>query len=212
MRTDELIEWLARGAGAAPRQLVARRIGAACGFGLVVSVVLALGLMGPLPAWMFETPAPWMKLAYTGLLALAAAWLAARAARPGARLASPIRALALVVGGMAAGALAFTATFTSPESRLAALMGQTWLSCPWNVLALSLPALAIGFWAMRGLAPTRPRQAGFAVGALAGALGAMGYSLICPEIAPAFVATWYTLGVALTAALGAALGRRLLHW
>jgi hypothetical protein len=80
------------------------------------------------------------------------------------------------------------------------------------VLALSLPALAAALWALRDLAPTRPRAAGAAAGLLAGSIGAIGYALHCPEAAIAFVAAWYTAGIALTGALGAALGPRVLRW
>jgi len=77
---------------------------------------------------------------------------------------------------------------------------------------LSLPALAGALWALRGLAPTRPRAAGLAAGLLAGGLGAFGYALSCTELSPAFVAIWYSLGIALAGALGAALGPRILRW
>ncbi|MFM8989141.1 MAG: NrsF family protein [Alphaproteobacteria bacterium] len=43
-------------------------------------------------------------------------------------------------------------------------------------------------------------------------MGAIGYALHCPEAALAFVATWYTAGIALAGALGAALGPRVLRW
>ena len=92
------------------------------------------------------------------------------------------------------------------------LMGNTALLCPWLVLALSLPALGLSFWAMRSLGPTQLRMAGFAAGLLAGAVGAFGYSLACPEASAAFVSVWYTLGIALTGVLGAALGPRVLRW
>jgi hypothetical protein len=46
----------------------------------------------------------------------------------------------------------------------------------------------------------------------AGALGAFGYALACDELALPFVAAWYTLGVLLTAGLGALLGPRVLRW
>lgn len=212
MKTDDLIDMLARGAGAAPRAVVARRLSPACAVGLAVSAGLALLLIGPLPASMFETPAPWIKLGYTGALALAAAWLAAHAARPGASLAMPRRAVVGVVLAMVAFAAAATLFRTPPGERSSALLGETWFLCPGVVLILSLPNLFLSLWAMRGLAPTRPRLAGFSCGLLAGAIGAFGYSLACPEAAPGFVAIWYTLGVLLTGLLGAALGARLLRW
>lgn len=77
---------------------------------------------------------------------------------------------------------------------------------------MSLPALAAALWALRGLAPTRPRHAGFAAGLLAGAVRACGYALACTESSPAFIAAWYTLGILLTGCLGAALGPRVLRW
>ena len=72
--------------------------------------------------------------------------------------------------------------------------------------------MGAAFWALRGLAPTRPRAAGLAAGLLAGAVGATGYALSCSELSMAFVAIWYTLGIALAGGLGALLGPRLLRW
>jgi hypothetical protein len=97
-------------------------------------------------------------------------------------------------------------------ARMQALLGRSWSTCPWSVLLLSLPALVASLWAVRGLAPTQPRAAGFAAGLLAGSVGAFGYSLACPEASPGFVAVWYTLGIALTGTVGAVLGPRALRW
>jgi hypothetical protein len=102
---------------------------------------------------------------------------------------------------------------TEPSgARMQALLGRSWSTCPWSVLFLSLPALAASLWAVRGLAPTQPRAAGFAAGLLAGSVGAFGYALSCPEASPGFVAVWYTLGIALTGTVGAVLGPRVLRW
>jgi hypothetical protein len=77
---------------------------------------------------------------------------------------------------------------------------------------LSLPALAGALWVLRSLAPTRPRAAGFAAGLFAGAAGAFGYAFACVEESAAFIALWYSLGIALAGALGALLGPRVLRW
>jgi hypothetical protein len=160
---------------------------------------------------LFVDPGPWLKLAYAGGLAVGAAWLAARLGRPVARIDGPVRVLLLVVALMALlGALALLAA--PPGGRLAALFGHSWQRCPFNVLALSLPALAGALWALRGLAPTQPRAAGLAAGLLAGALGALGYALSCTELSPAFIAVWYSLGIGLAGALGCALGPLILRW
>ncbi len=211
MKTQALIEILARGAGPAPRAVVARRLLPAAAAGALASAALAIGLQGPLPAALLATPAPWIKLAYALSLAAAAGWLTARLARPVAPCRGPARSVLGVVLLMAlAGALAWADT--PAQGRRAALMGQAWLTCPWNVLLLSTVPMALALWAVRGLAPTRLRAAGAAAGLMAGALGALGYSLSCPEASATFVAVWYTAGMAMSAALGAALGPRVLRW
>jgi hypothetical protein len=211
MKTEHLIDLLARGAGPAPRGVVARRLLPAAGLGLGLAALLALTLIGPVPAAMFATPAPWLKLGYTGALALAAGWLAARLAQPVARLTVPRQA---VVGVLVAMLLLGSASWlaTPAPDRLAAITGHSWQGCPWNVLLLSVPGMAAALWAVRGLAPTRLRAAGAAAGLMAGALGAFGYAFSCTENSPAFVALWYTLGMGLSALLGAWLGPRVLRW
>lgn len=211
MRTDELIEMLARGAGPAPRAVAARRLAPAAGLGVAASALIAVGLYGPIAPQMYGSPAPWIKFAYAASLALAAAWLTARLARPVARLAAPRRAVLAVFAAM--GALgAATLLGTEPGARATALLGYSWSTCPWSILALSLPGLGAALWAVRGLAPIRPVAAGFSAGLFAGALGAFGYSLSCPEASPAFVALWYSIGIGLSGAAGALLGPRVLRW
>jgi hypothetical protein len=211
MKTDQLIEMLARNAGPAPRALAAKRLTPAATLGLLSSALIAIGVLGIIPAALFATPTPWIKLAYGGALAMAATWLTARLSRPGAPTRQARLTTAAVVVTMAL--VGFTSLMQeSSGSRWQALLGHSWATCPWSVLALSLPALAASLWALRGLAPTRLRQSGFAAGMLAGAVGACGYALACPESSPAFVAAWYTLGILLTAGLGAALGPRVLRW
>ncbi len=211
MKTQSLIDMLAKGAGPAPQAPVLRRLAPAMAVGLFASALFALLSMEPIPAAMYTTPAPWMKLIYGASLALAAGWLTARLARPVARTQWPLRAILAVFASMLAwGAL--TLLTSAPDQRMAALLGEMWLVCPRNVLLLSLPALAGALWALRGLAPTQLRAAGFNAGLMAGALGAMGYSLVCSEVSATFVAVWYSLGILLTGLLGAVLGPRLLRW
>lgn len=211
MRTDELIDLLATGAGSSPRAVAARRLAPAAALGLSASVAGALLVLGPIPAELFATEAPWLKLAYAGALGAAAAWLAARLGRPAARTEGPARLLIGVVAAMAL--LGALAVLTAPaDGRMATLLGHSWSRCPLNILVLSLPALAGALWALRGLAPTQARAAGLAAGILAGALGAFGYALACTELSPAFIAVWYSLGIGMAGALGAALGPLTLRW
>lgn len=211
MKTEDLIAVLAAGAGPAPRAVAARRLLPVALLGAGLSALASVVWFGLVPSPMFAAPALWLKLGYAGMLALAASWLVARLARPVSRLGGPWRAVLAVLAVMAL--LGITAWLAAaPGDRVALMLGQTWRSCPWNVFALSLPTLAAALWALRSLAPTRLRAAGAAAGLFAGALGALGYALACTELSTAFVATWYTLGIALSTALGAALGPRVLRW
>jgi len=211
MKTSDLIAALSQGAGPAPRAVAARRLLPASLAGVLIAAAAALMVIGPAPAATLGSTALWTKLGYTAALALSAAWLAARLARPAAPAALAWRLVVAVVVAMGVFGLAALVA-TQPGERLNYLLGYSSLECPWNVLALSLPALAALLWAVRGLAPVRPRAAGMAAGLLAGSLGAFGYALACPEVSIAFVAAWYSLGIALTAALGALLGPWALHW
>ena len=89
MKTDDLIALLATAAGPAPRAVAARRLAPIALLGSLVAALGALVTIGPIPQVMFSGDALWLKLAYTGSLALAAAWLSARLSRPASATAVP---------------------------------------------------------------------------------------------------------------------------
>lgn len=211
MKTTELIGLLAQGAGPAPRVRPLHRLAPAMAGGALVAALLSIGLLGVVPAHMLATPALWLKLAYAGSLALGAAWLTARLSLPLSQVRAPQRLIACVVAAMVLLGLAALLA-AAPGERAAALLGRSWWRCPLIIAGVALPALAALLCTLRGLAPTRLSAAGFAAGLLAGALGAIGYALHCPEESLAFVAVWYTLGIFGSAALGALLGPRTLNW
>ncbi|MBI5718800.1 MAG: DUF1109 domain-containing protein [Burkholderiales bacterium] len=211
MKTAQLIDLLARGAGAAPRSNAVLRLAPVVAGGAAFSAAAALLLLGVAPREMYALPAPWIKLGYAGLVALAAAWLVVRLSRPVARPQAPARCAFLVVSGMTALVL-WSMTVAPSGERIDTLLGESWLRCPTDVFLLSLPTLAGALWVLRGLAPTRLREAGFAAGVMAGAVGAVGYALSCVEVSPAFIGLWYSVGIALAGALGAWLGPRVLRW
>lgn len=211
MKTNQLIDILAREAGPAPRAVVFRRLVFAGLFGLLSSSLLALLMIGPLPTETLYGAPTWLKLTYALAVVLSAGLLTGRLAKPLAR----VRILrALLIGSIGAmlliGLLALILTPT--DARLAAILGKTWLHCPWALMGFSLPALAGILWALRGLAPIQAEQTGWAAGLLAGALGAMGYALACPESSSTFVAIWYTIGILMTGAIGRFLGPLVLRW
>lgn len=212
MRTDELIGMLAAG-DIRPRQGISGRYAIAVAGGLGVAVAATLVVLGLNPALGTdaETTMFWVKLGFPMLLAGATLAATRRLARPGtavAGLAPMLLAPVVAVWLLAAGVL----SFATPAERPDLLFGETWRVCPPTIAALSLPALALLLWAVRGFAPTRPRLAGAAAGALAGALGAMAYALHCPELGAPFIATWYVFGMLMPCLLGAALGPRALAW
>lgn len=211
MKTMALISLLARDAGPAPQTVAARRLIPAVALGLAASGAGALALIGLVPMDLFSHPGWWLKLGCAVALALACAWLLSRLALPLARTHVGWWAVAVVALAMA-GLGAVQSALGAPGERMTLVMGHSWVTCPWNVFALSLPGLAGVFWALRGLAPTRLRSAGFVAGLLAGALGAAGYALSCTEVSMAFVAVWYSLGILMTGGVGATLGPRLLRW
>ncbi len=178
-----------------------------------MSVALLLALLrvrGDL-ALAVMLPLFWFKAGFALIMAGAGVAIAARLARPGARLGAGPVAAALAVLVLWLVALAMLA-LAEPSRRISMLLGHTWLVCPWLIAMLSLPLLAANLWAMRGLAPTRLRRAGFACGLSAGALAALVYCLHCPEMAPPFIAIWYVLGILVPALIGALVGPRLLRW
>jgi hypothetical protein len=212
MRTDELIGLLA-GVVRPSRGAVARVIGIALLAAIAGSFVVMLlgwGLRPDLRAAL-STSAYWMKTVYTAAIALAGLVLVERLGRPGARARF----------GWLVAAAAFAIVVLLAAGELAALpqaqwtrdvMGQTWSRCPFRIAVIALPAFGATLWALRRMAPTRPRLAGAAAGLLAGGVGATVYGLYCQETAAAFTAVWYTLGMLVWAAIGAAFGGRLLRW
>ncbi len=211
MKTDQLIELLATGAGPAPHQIVPAWIGIALAAGVLASVVGCLSTLGLNPGLASMGTPLAVKLAYVLGVLGAAAWWLDRTARPAAAWRRSAVALLIVVAVMAvwAGAVLIGSV---GGARMSLVLGNSWSSCPWRVAALSVPTLASALWALRGLAPTQPRLAGFAAGLFAGGAGAIGYALFCAELSPAFVLLWYSLGMLVPAGLGAWLGPTLLRW
>lgn len=157
-------------------------------------------------------PGLWLKELYVLALAATSLRLASHLGRPGvdARGAAAMLLLVLAIGG-SAGAIELVAT--RPADRLAIWLGETWTICGRNILIVTLFPAPLLVYAMRKFAPVRPRAAGAALGASAGAIAAAAYGFFfCPEVSLAFVATWYSLGVAAAALLGFLAGRTLLRW
>ena len=213
MKTGQLIAMLARGPIAADRHLSERRIGVAAAGGALVAVVLLAWLLGPrsdIVAAM-TLPAFWFKLAFPVSIAAAAYAATCRLARPNPALGWT--SLALIAPLVVVALLAGRAIFEAPSGTGAALVqGHSALACMTSIALLALPTFVITLYALRTLAPTRPRAAGACAGLLAGAAAASVYAFHCDEMSAPFIAVWYVLGMAVPTAIGAMLGPRLLRW
>ena len=212
MRTADLIELLARDVRTTPPGVANRRLFAALiAGGLVTLAIVALGLRCQPLLLAAQQPWFWMKAAYTGLLTLAGSVIVRRLSVPGARVGVvPLAAVLVILAMVALGAAQILVA--APAARLTLWLGHTWKVCSPLILLLAAPIYAFLVAAIRRLAPTRLALTGAAAGFAAGALAATLYGLHCPEQAAAFVATWYTLGIAAATALGAIAGSRLLRW
>ena len=214
MKTDDLIDLLAKDADLPPPGGVARRLALACALAAGGALALLLAWLGLRPDLhlAMRTGPFWMKAGYTLWVAAAGFAMTAEASRPGGAPKRPAR-MALVAALVVIGVLAIgDAALTPVSGWRAAWMGQSAMICPWRILAISTPAFAAIVWGLRSLAPTRLAVAGAAAGVLAGGIGATVYGLYCQEATAMFVATWYTLGLAGCAGVGALLGPRVLRW
>jgi hypothetical protein len=213
MRTDELVELLAKGDVAVDVQAPMRRAAAAFALALLVSLALMAAVLGFLPELREYASRPmfWAKAGFALALAAAALVAARRLARPGVSLGRVGVALAAPVVAMwVLGAIALLRA--APGERSPLFFGQTWADCPVNIAMLSAPVFVASLWGMKGYAPTRLRLAGAAAGLLAGAAGAAVYALHCPELAAPFLGVWYVLGMLIPTAIGALVGPRVLRW
>ena len=213
MKTDELVTLLATGATAVETHVAVRRYSVAVASGLIGAALLMLSLL-KVRADLAEAamlPLFWLKIGFVASLMAAALFATVRLSRPGARTGRLPVAMATPVVLMSAFAL-FVLLVAEPPQRSLLFFGETWRYCPFLIALLSVPAFVAVIWAMKGLAPTRPRLAGFSAGLLSGAIAALVYSLHCPEIEAPFVGFWYVLGMLIPAGAGAWLGESLLIW
>lgn len=213
MRTQDLIESLVSDHRAARRHWVAKAIaGAMLGSG-AATVFLVAATLGVRPDLVQAagTTGFWIKLGYPLAMAAAATCLLAPLARPAGAKAWPG---ALLSGIVAIVVFLAVVELSGPpgEQRLTLLMGTTWRRCFLVILLFALPNILLVSAAVRALAPTRLRLAGFAIGLLAGSLAATGYALFCTEQTATFLAVWYTAAILAAGGIGALFGPIALRW
>jgi len=213
MKTDDLISLLATGAGAVESHAAERRCAKAMAVGAIGALLVMLSMLSIRHdlADAAMLPMFWLKIGFVASMVSASLFAVLRLSRPGARIdwvARLIAAPVLVMWVIAA----YVLIQADPSERSDLFYGSTSAYCPFLIALFSVPAFVSVTWAMKGLAPTRPRLAGFAAGLLSGAIAALVYCLHCPEIEAPFVGFWYVLGMLIPAGAGAVLGRALLRW
>jgi hypothetical protein len=211
VKTDQLIDMLARNVEPAERPRWVRRMVLTLALGLALAVaILAIGI-GVRPDIGAARMPVMMKAMFSAAAAAAILPLAVRLMKPGRPLGWRIGAV-FVFLGVCLLATVVALMGEAPEERMAAWTGGGFPWCVVIVPILAAPTAAGLLWLMRAFAPTRLTLAGAAIGALSGGVGAMAYAMYCPVDSVAFVTTWYVVAIALCAALGALVGARLLRW
>lgn len=209
MKTDDFIRELAALAPPPPPKRSSLIIYGLAGLTLAGAAFIGIG--GVRPDIGDASFATGLKIAFGAVAALAMLPLMSRITEPSLRVrhaaAWPVLLLALSTAITIAG-LAMTAE---------PMRWTLWTTggvpdCLWQIPLIAAPTGAALILGVRRFAPTRLVIAGLAIGAIAGALAAIPYSLFCPiDFAP-YVATWYTAAFAICAALGAIVGARFLRW
>ena len=180
----------------------------------MASLLIVYGLLGVRSDWIssVQEPAAWVKAAYALALASSGLWLTQRLGRPGASIRAPLCTLLAIIC-VASGAAALQLSALTAADRLVEVLGGSWRVCSAKILMVSVLTGPLVFLSARGLAPTHRMAAGAALGLTAGAFSAAAYGLLrCPETSAAFIAAWYTTGVAIAAVIGALAGRVALRW
>lgn len=210
MKTDDLIATLA--ADTTPLASVSARLRQAlvpAVAGSAVALVLLWQVRDNL-AEALASPAVIKSLA-PAALALAALWLAHGLSQPEGKARAPL-GLVLALGLAAVTAVAVGLAQGGLDALTMHAPKPTLITCIVSIPVLSVLPMAAILWAMRQGAPANPGAAGLAAGLAGGALGAMVYSLHCPEDALLFFVPAYGTMVLVMMGAGGLLGRRLLRW
>lgn len=213
MKTDDLINALSRGVEPVEKPRWRMNLAITLIAGLVVAAALVAIGLGVRPDIGTARMPIMMKATFAALAAAVILPVAVRLMKPGRPLGWRVGAIVLFVG-VCAIATIVSLMGEMPEQRWQAWMGGEGRA-PWCVVLipiLAVPAAVLLTWFMRAFAPTRITLTGAAIGALSGGVSAMAYAMYCPTDSVAFVTTWYTLAIAVCAALGALVGSKFLRW
>lgn len=211
MKTDDLIDALARAPEPPPAPPASQRMAFALGAGLLIGVILLVTFFGMRPDIGAAQMPVMMKAMFSALAASVAVPVLLQLARPG----RPLGWRLAGVGGFIAlsvGIVGVALIGGDPTERFRLWMAGAFPWCVAIIPLLAAPTALLLARLLRDLAPTDLRASGAALGAVSGGIGAMVYAMYCPVDSVAWVVTWYSVAIALCAVLGAIAGARLLRW
>ncbi len=211
MKTDRLIDMLAKGVEPAQKTESRRRVALTAVAGLSVAILIVAIGAGVRPDIGAALTPVLMKAGFAACAAAIVLPVTLQLMRPGRPLGWRILAIGVFVA--LAALTGFVALMgADPAERMELLMGGGFPWCVVFIPLLATPTAAGLLRLMRAFAPTRLTMTGAAVGAFSGGVGAIAYALYCPIDSMAFVTIWYVLAIAICAAIGAIIGARLLRW
>jgi len=178
-----------------------------------VSLLIFFAELGVRPDIMTAMKNPFfdLKFAVTLALAISAIAVALHLSRPEASLRSFGWYLLIPAGLLVAG-ISGEMMMPHRAPMMTRVIGNNSKYCTVAITAMSLPLLIAALFGLRHGAPARPAISGAIAGLLSAGLAAALYASHCTDDSPLFVATWYTLAVALMAGLGALMGSRMLKY
>jgi hypothetical protein len=178
-----------------------------------ISLLMFVAELGVRPDVMTAMRNPFFDLKFAVTLALAASAIAVslHLSRPEASLRG-FGWWLLVPAGLLVAGISGEMMMPQRAPMMTRLVGNNSRSCLIAIPAMSLPLLAAALFGLRHGAPAHPAVAGAIAGLVAAGLAATLYASHCPDDSPLFVATWYTIGTALVAAIGALIGSKVLRY
>ena len=212
METDQLIRTLAADSSR-PARPVSLVLALALLAAMPVSLAMLFAGLGVRPDVMRAMHNPFfdLKFAVTLALAISAVGVALHLSRPEASLRGWAWLL-LIPAGLLVGGIVSEMMLPQKLPMMTRLIGSNSRVCLTAIPLMSLPLLAAALIGLRHGAPTRPAVSGAIAGLLSAGLAATLYASHCTDDSPLFVATWYTIATALVAAIGAAIGARVLRF
>ncbi|WP_018234486.1 NrsF family protein [Ensifer sp. BR816] len=212
METHELIKALAADARRSTMSMPVAWSSAVLAAVLVAATVF-FALLGARPdiAEAAQTFRFLFKFAVTIALAASAFALLHMLSRPESEARRSLPRLAVAPALLAAG-LVVELAVSSPDTWSARLVGTNGFVCLTFIPLIGIGPLALLLRALRHGAPSHPALAGAVAGLTAGGLAATFYAAHCTDDSPLFVATWYTIAIAMLALLGALGASRIARW